>query len=183
MQRQILSMPQVKSVVLICTRGMRWAGEEAPFFRLARDGEGIQHAVKSQRASLRDTRMNCIHCQTDLPANYFGSHCPNCGKGLLRENPLPRRRWLLFFVVLLVPSVSSFGALALNLGFLAGLFGIFGSLISGLFCTFILIRILPVSGWRRALLAWVIGVLLCGLSFFLSGLGCSIASSMTSHRL
>lgn len=91
--------------------------------------------------------------------------------------------WQKFFVVLFAPPVCCFIALALDIGFLAGVFGIVGSLISGVVCTGIVMKSLAASGVRRALLGMFIGVMLCSLSFFLSGLGCSIANRVTDHGL
>ena len=91
--------------------------------------------------------------------------------------------WLIFFVVLFASPVCCFIASALNLGILATWFGCAGSLIAGLVCTAILMRNLEVSGAKAVLLCFVIGVLMCGLSYFLSGLGCTAAASITHHEI
>ena len=124
--------------------------------------------------------MNCPHCQQVLPDEFSEMTCPLCGKDLPRENP---KRMLFFFAVMLAPPVCCFIALALNLGFLATLFGTAGSMVSGLICSWMVMSTYKVSGLRRALLHVVIGVFACGLSFFLSFLGCGIASSVTGHGI
>jgi hypothetical protein len=66
---------------------------------------------------------------------------------------------------------------------LATLFGSPGSLIAGLFCTRILMRSVGASGPWRAL-AWVIiGILMCGLSYFVSFLGRTGASNVTHQGI
>jgi hypothetical protein len=134
--------------------------------------------------------MNCPHCQQGLPADFSLEICPHCGKDLPSEHlqggtppPAARARWPLFFGVLFAPAICCFIGFALNLGFLAVLSGLSGGLISGLVCTRIVIGRLAASGRRSALLTFGIGVLLCSLSYFLSGLGCSIGSSVTGHTL
>jgi len=150
--------------------GLRSSGP----FRLVSKAEGIQHANKSWRAGLRDTRMNCIHCQTELSANYSGGNCPNCGNRLPQEQASAQGRWSMFFAMLLTPAICCFLSYVLfDMPPLGGLFGVVGGLVSGLFCTRMVIRSLAASGRRSALLSFGIGVLLCGLSFFLCGLGCS----------
>jgi hypothetical protein len=134
--------------------------------------------------------MNCPHCQQILTSDFSAANCPFCGKEMPQE---PRQeallsqatpvKWPKFFMVLFAPPVCCFIALALDLGILAGLFGIVGSLISGVVCTGLVMKSIAASGARRALLGIFIGVMLCGLSFFLSGLGCSAASSITDHGL
>jgi|ERR1700722_881686 len=133
--------------------------------------------------------MNCPHCQQGLPADFSLEMCPHCGKDLPGEHlraetpaPLGRVRWPLFFAVLFAPAVCSFIAMALNAGFWAVLSGLSGSLISGLACTWMVKRSLAAAGRRSAALIFGIGVLLCGLSYFLSGLGCSGGASMSGAR-
>jgi hypothetical protein len=64
----------------------------------------------------------------------------------------------------------------LKLQFLAGVFGLGGSLISGLVCTRLVMSTLQVSGPWRALSCCGIGILLCGLSGFFSFYGCVVVS-------
>src|SRR5580692_3472523 len=132
--------------------------------------------------------MNCPHCQQCLPADFSLEVCPHCGKDLpgehlqgVKPTPRARVRWPLFFVVLFAPAVCCFIAFALNLGWLAVLSGLAGSLISGLICTGIVIKRLAASGRRSPLLTFGIGVLLCSLSYFLSGVGCTVGVNVTGH--
>lgn len=134
--------------------------------------------------------MNCPHCQQLVPMDHPAASCPFCGKELSLENPpmAPlaqplRANWPLFFAVLFAPPVCCFIALSLDVGFLAVLFGALGSLISGVVCTRIVMRNFGSIRWRRALLQIIIGVLLCGISFSLSFLGCTTASSITHHGI
>jgi hypothetical protein len=134
--------------------------------------------------------MNCPYCHQSLPTDQSVAYCPFCGKELPQDraqsvvlSPLARTTWPTFFIVLFAAPICCFIALALNLGFLATLFGSLGSLITGLVCTRILMRTLRATGTRRALLCFAIGVLMCGLSYFLSALGCTAASSVTHHGI
>lgn len=134
--------------------------------------------------------MNCPHCQEVLPPNGSADYCPACGEKLTGEQSTlaiaEQRRpanWLLFFVVLFAPAICSFIFLTVNLGFLAALSAGLGSLISGLICTRMMMRRLAASGSRRLVLSFVIGILFCGLSYFLSFLGCTSATSVSHHGL
>jgi hypothetical protein len=96
----------------------------------------------------------------------------------------PKRvNWPLFFAILLAPAVCCFVA---GTSWLAPLFWFFGSLIAGMICTEMLMksveetgvgRVMSVeeTGLGRALFRFMITVLLCGLSLFLSYLGCTTA--------
>jgi hypothetical protein len=134
--------------------------------------------------------MNCPHCQQTLPANQSAVNCPFCGKELpldhqqdIIPSPRVRTKWLTFFIVLFASPICCFIALALDLGFLAVLFGSLGSLITGLVCTRIIMRIFSTSGARRVLLYFAVGILMCGLSYFLSAVGCTAASKVTHHGI
>jgi len=116
-------------------------------------------------------KMKCPHCQQVLLAQIPPAKCPFCGK------PLPQRI-LAFFAVLLTPAVCSFIASALKLESLAAVFGLAGSLVSGLICTRILAHAYEVSGARYALIFFFTGVVLCGFSCFLSFL---VADSFVSR--
>jgi hypothetical protein len=159
-------------------------------FKLAWIAECGQHPLASWCGRSRDSRMNCNHCQTELPANYSGGNCPNCGKELSRENspeskvaPPPRRRWFIFLWVLFAPSFCSFAFLALDLEVLAALAGVLGSLVSGVVCTRIVMSSLAEYGRGGVLLSFAIGLPLCCLCFFLSGVGCVAAVNITGHGI
>jgi hypothetical protein len=102
--------------------------------------------------------MNCPHCQQVLP-KIPPADCPFCGK------PLPQRT-LLLFSVLLAPPVCSFIFSSLKLKILAVLFGVGGSLISGLFCSWMVIGPLKNCGLQRVFLFFGVGALFCCLIFF-----------------
>jgi len=56
-------------------------------------------------------RMNCPHCQQELPPDYSAPQCPFCEKNLLPGSELPKQsppvkfRWKLFLCALLTPAL------------------------------------------------------------------------------
>jgi hypothetical protein len=86
--------------------------------------------------------MNCPHCQRPVDDNYTGVSCPVCG-GVLPSSSLSGQslfqphyvNWRRFYIVLLLPPVCCFVSIALKMDILAGIFGIVGSLVSGLICS------------------------------------------------
>jgi hypothetical protein len=135
--------------------------------------------------------MNCPHCQKALPENYGVAWCPHCGRELLPDKAdsppqvfEPNQiSWPKFFVVLLAPAVCCFLALAVDLGGLAILPGLFGGMISGLICTRMIMEGVNLTGIKKAITCFGLAVLLCCLSYFLCFVGCISASTVTRHEI
>ncbi len=136
--------------------------------------------------------MNCLHCQKELPANYAEAWCPFCGRDLEPDSSgtaaLPAFEanyinWPRFFIVLFVPPVCCFLALAVGIVDLAGIFGVFGSFISGLVCTRMIMGRTNLVGLKRAAAHFGLAMLLCCLSCFLCFVGCMSAATVSKHGL
>jgi hypothetical protein len=134
--------------------------------------------------------MNCPHCQKELPDGHSGDRCPACGNRLAPESsggePLAQTSPInlpLFFALLFAPSACSFIAVALGVLPLGVLFATLGSLVDGVICTCMLSKIIEVSGGRRVALLFFMGIMISGLCFFLSCVGCTAASSLTDRPL
>jgi hypothetical protein len=134
--------------------------------------------------------MNCPHCQKELPANYEAGWCPFCGRDLKpgQANPPSQRAfesnyvsWPKFFIVLLAPAVACFLALAVDVGGLAVILGLFGALISGLMCARMIMEGVNLAGSKKALAYLGLAFLLCCLSCFLCFIGCISASTVSKH--
>ena len=133
--------------------------------------------------------MNCIHCKRELPADYRVSYCPFCGRDLVDENAseslptgLGSGIWPKFFIVLFAPAVFCFAAMALGLGDLAAIVGIFGSVAAGIVSARILMAKLEVTGFQRAVMHFFIAIVLCGLSIFVTAIGCGLGVTATGNH-
>ena len=136
--------------------------------------------------------MNCPHCQKELPANDAAAWCPFCGRDLepdaanLASQPAFASsyvNWPKFFVVLFAPPVCCFLALAVGVGGLAVIFGLFGSLISGLVCARMIMEGINLAGFKKAATHFGLIILLCCLSCFLCFVGCMSASTVSKHGI
>jgi len=134
--------------------------------------------------------MHCPHCQQALPDEHSAANCPFCEQELARENRqevgLAQTAHLnlpVFLAVLFAPAVCSFVALTMNMGGLASMSGVLGSLISGLICTGMIMKEFQSTGVRRALTSLAMGVLFCFLSFALSSLGCALGVNVSGHGI
>ena len=128
--------------------------------------------------------MNCPGCQKELPGYSVATLCPFCGE----ELSLPVFQpvwisWIKFFAVLFVPAIGCFLAGAINSIGLAVLFGLLGSLISGLVCARMLMRGVNLTGFKSFLVHFGSALVLCGLAWFLCFLGCTGAASVTNRSL
>ena len=133
--------------------------------------------------------MNCPHCQKDLPENYGAAWCPFCGKDLsVPETNLPafESRWVSwpkFFIILFAPAIGCFLALAIDIGGLAVLLGLFGSLVSGLICARMIMENVNLTGFKRGLAHFGLAILLCGTAWFLCFLGCTSSAAISNHGI
>jgi hypothetical protein len=135
--------------------------------------------------------MNCPHCQKELPENHGAVYCLFCGRDLVPEETgiLPpifesnRFHWPKFCMVLFTPAVGCFLSLAMDVSGLALIFGLVGSVASGLICARMIMGSLHLAGSKRFLVHFVLAMLLCGLAWLLCFLGCAGGATITNRGL
>jgi hypothetical protein len=133
--------------------------------------------------------MNCPHCQEELPADYPAGWCPFCGKDLFvagTDLPAFESRWVSwpkFFIILFAPAIGCFLALTIDIGGLAVLLGLFGSLVSGLICARMIMENVNLMGFKRGLAHFGLAMLLCATAWFLCFLGCTSGAAISNHGI
>jgi hypothetical protein len=138
--------------------------------------------------------MICPHCQKKLPENYGAVYCLFCGKDLPPENSVQampshtlfvaaKINWRIFFLVLFAPAILSFLSLAIGLGGLAVLPGLFGGLVSGLICARMVMETIAFTGFIKFAAHFALAVVFCFLCYSLCWVGCAAALSISGNRL
>jgi hypothetical protein len=154
---------------------------------------GYEEEYATNHSEPHNLKMNCPHCQKELPQNYSAAFCPFCGEAIeakgeapaSSENP-PRKRffWGWWFLVVAIPAIVNFLLTAIfsnsdqaaNLMVLAT-FG--GSPVAGLVSAILMVR------WERndygsASITKVIlvSILFSVISFGLCFVGCAAGFSL-----
>ena len=130
-------------------------------------------------------KMNCPHCQKELPENDSAANCPVCGKALLSQlSPTPttvdslatkqKISWPFFFAVLLAPVLlTSLTVLIFsNKGEAASMVGLFGGGISGIICGVMLGRRFGKTHGLRIVLGVVFALIMVVVCVAMNSFGC-----------
>ena len=120
---------------------------------------------------LAHPKMNCPHCQKELPENFTGDNCPACGQVVNREVAAPARRKfhaLLFFAALLAASLTDKSNDGLPVAI-----GLFGGGAAGILCGIWLGIFLGTKPVSRFILSFVFVAVFVPVCVFLCFLGCS----------
>lgn len=148
----------------------------------------IVFTVKRKRMSQR--AATCPHCARPLPGTGLHGPCPFCHQELAAVPATPpltlnpgKTNWRRFFIILFIPPVGNFIALACDADLLTLLFTLGGSLWSGIVCSRMIMARLGVTGRERSWLAILVQSGMLALAFFLCFVGCSFGSNaFNSHR-
>jgi hypothetical protein len=74
-------------------------------------------------------------------------------------------------------------ALAIDIGGLSVLLGLFGSLVSGLICARIIMANVKLTGFKKGLAHFGMAILLCCTAYFLCFLGCASGEAISNHGI
>ena len=89
----------------------------------------------------------------------------------------------MFWVLLFLPAILTFIAMMLNIGEIALVFGLVGSIFCGVIGARTVMASMTLSGFKRVLAQIAFSVLLFCLSLFISAAGCTAGALISNHSL